>query len=307
LLGIAVVLAAGASARELTSAYVITAVANKAGLAGTDWHTDLTIYNPQSRALEVTLIYLPGGQDNSAGGFSPGPIQVHPWETLNLWDVLGPNGFAARGQTGAMLVYTDHAANGCPATAGDESCDFALFARNYTLAPYGGTGEFGQDFPGFPAGLGVDWTVIAYMPQIMDDSNFRTNVGVASWTNAYVTVREDVQDASGNVIGSHDHVIPPYGQTQWRLEDSGITGGTVAAYVVGGSADALVYPYATVVNWTTGDATTVEAQITKVGLAAATATRAEAAATVARSAARHLPPLLRAPVFSLDELRQRRR
>ncbi len=132
-----------------------------------------------------------------------------------------------------MLVYADTAANNCPSTAGDTSCDFAVFARNYTLDPTRASGEFGQDFPGFPASLGVDSSVIAYLPQISDDAGFRTNVGVASWTNDWVTVREDIQDTSGNIIGRYDHLIPPNGHEQWRLEVGGLTGGTVAVYIAG--------------------------------------------------------------------------
>lgn len=60
-------------------------------------------------------------------------------------------------------------------------------------------------------------------------------------------------------------------------------------------------------NWTTGDATTVEAQITKVRLAAEAPTaRSAVAAAVTRSAVRRLAPLLRASPFSLDRLRERR-
>jgi hypothetical protein len=290
---------APAFARELTSAYVITAVANKAGLAGTDWHTDLTLYNPQSKLLYIDVFFRPSGQDNSAGAPELPLIALEPWQTLNLWDILGPNGFNARGWTGALLVYADTAASGCTNTTGDTSCDFAAFARNYTPDPYSSDGEFGQDFPGFPAGLGVDKTVIAYMPQISDDSTFRTNVGVASWTSGWVTVRVDVQDESGNIIGRHDHLIPPYGHLQWRLED-GITGGTLAAYILNGPSDAIVYPYATVVNWATGDATTVEAQISPVGLSAQST-------SLRRVAARSVPPGLPVSGFSLDGLTRRSR
>ena len=59
LIVLALAVAASAWGREMTSAYVITAVANKAGLAGTDWHTDLTIYNPHSTSLPVVLQFLP--------------------------------------------------------------------------------------------------------------------------------------------------------------------------------------------------------------------------------------------------------
>ena len=122
-----VILAVGAPAfaRELTSAYVITAVANKAGVAPTDWHSDLTLYNPQSRALSVNIFFLPSGQDNSNGAPELPLVTLAPWQTLNLWDILGPYGFNARGWTGALLVYADAAASGCPNTTGDTSCDFA--------------------------------------------------------------------------------------------------------------------------------------------------------------------------------------
>ncbi len=290
---LALALTVPAFARELTSAYVITAVANKAGVAPTDWHSDVTLYNPQSHNLTVKIFFLPTGLDNAANGapMAP-PITLTPWQTLNLWDILGPNGFAARGWTGALLVYADTAASGCPGTTGDTSCDFAVFGRNYTLAPGISGGEYGQDFPGFPANLGVDGSVIAYMPQISDDATFRTNVGVASWTNGWVTVRVDLQDEAGNIIARHDHSVPPYGHIQWRLED-GVTGGTLAAYVVDGPSDTMVYPYATVVNWATGDATTVEAQITAVGLSAQ-------ALSVRKAVSRSVPAGLPAPSFSVE-------
>ncbi len=295
-----VAVAVPAMAREMTSAYVVTSVANLTGLNGTDWHTDLTLYNPHQTVLYVKLVFLPTDRDNSGGAPTAPLVDVQPWETLNLWDVLGPYGFNARGDKGAMLVYADTAANNCPNTAGDTSCDFAVFARTYTLAPTGASGEFGTDFPGFPASLGVDSSVIAYLPQISDDGDFRTNVGVASWTNDWVTVREDIQDPSGNVVGRYDHVIPPNGHEQWRLEARGLTGGTVAVYTVGGPSNAMVYPYATVLDSTTGDAASVEAQISKVGLSAQ-------AASVRAVAARSVPAALPVPTFSIEGLKHRAR
>jgi len=289
-----VAFAVPAFAREMTSAYVITAVANKRGLAGTDWHSDLTLYNPQDHRLAIDIFFLPTGQDNSGGAPEIPLVTLEPWQTLNLWDVLGPYGFDARGWTGALLVYADSAANGCTNTAGDTACDFAAFVRTYTPAPIGVNGEFGEDFPGFPAGLGVDPTVLAYMPQISDDGTFRTNVGVASWTNDWVTVRCDLQDENGNIIGRHDHLVPPYGHVQWRLEN-GVTGGTVAAYIIGGPSDAMVYPYATVVNWATGDATTVEAQISAAGFSAQSL-------SVRSHRLRPTPPPLPVPGLRLESL-----
>jgi hypothetical protein len=280
-----------ADARELTSAYVVTAVANKAGVAGTDWHSDLTLYNPQSVAIPVVLQFLPTGRSNS-GSVPTVTFDVGPWETLNLWDVLGPNGFAARGSTGALFVYADTDKAAC---AGAD-CDFAVFSRTYTLDPGGGAGEFGQSVPGFPANLGLDYSVIAYLPQLSDDADFRTNVGVASWTDAMVRVRVDLQDAAGNVVDRHDHWVPPYGHIQWRLE-KGVTGGTAAVYIMDGPSGAIVYPYASVVNWATGDGVDIEAHLTAVGLSAQNLS--------ARATRRANPAAASVPGFSLSSLGRR--
>jgi hypothetical protein len=283
-------------ARELGRAYVITAAANKHGLAGTNWHTDLTLYNPHNHALSVVVQLLPSDLDNSRGAPTAPLVEVQPWETVNLWDVLGPHGFDVEETTGALLVYADPDANRCPGSVTGSACDFAVFARNWTPNQLG-PGEYGQAFPGFPADLGVDSSVIAYLPQLSDDGDFRTNVGVASWTSGRVTVRVDLQDAAGNLIDRRDHVVPPYGHVQWRLESS-VTGGTAAAYILSGPAGAIVYPYATVVNWDTGDAVTVEAQISQVGLAA------QSASTTGR-VPRGVPARFPADAFSMEALRRR--
>jgi hypothetical protein len=290
-------LASGALAREMTSAYVVTAVANKQGWSGTDWHTDLTLYNPHSKVLYVKLALLPTGQDNSGGVPTSPSIDLQPWETLNLWDVLGPHGFNVRGQTGALLVYADTDANPCPNTAGDTSCDFAAFARNYTLNPLGGGGEFGQDFAGFPANFGLAYGFIAYLPQLTDDDEFITSIGVASWTKTWVTARVDLQDTSGTVMYNYQLLVPPYGHVQGRIP-VGLKGGTAAVYIVGGPDDAMVYPYATVRSALTGDPTTIEAQISTVGLS-------PQAASMRTTTLRERPAAVPAVRFSVQRLKQR--
>ncbi len=259
---LATLVAGTGAGRELTWVYVIPAAANTPGLGGTDWHTDLTLYNPHTTVLPVVLHFLPSGRDNRSG-VPTVELELGPWETLNLWDVLGPHGFDARGKTGALLVYADDQRVSCSGTA----CDFAVFSRTYTLNPSGGRGEFGQGIAGFPAALGLDRSVIAYLPQLTDDSSFRTNLGVASWSAAAVTVRVELQDEAGHILDRRDHVVPPYGHIQWRVEH-GVAGGTAAVYIVAGPSDAMVYPYASVVNWTTGDPAYVEAHLTSVGLSA---------------------------------------
>ena len=258
---VAVLMATVVQARELTWSYVVPAVANKEGVLGTDWHTDLTIYNPQDYNLPLVIQFLQAGRDNSSGVPTIDNFEILPWETLSFWDVLGPDGFDKRGQTGSLLVFVDDLKRTC---TGHE-CDIAVFARTYTLNPSGGAGEFGQAIPGCPANLGLDKSVIAFMPQLMDDNDFRTNVGVVSLTGKTTTVVFELQKANGDVIHSTTKILPPFGHTQWHLE-RGVTGGTVAAYIPDASPDdTVVFPYASVVNNETGDPVNIEAHMTPFG------------------------------------------
>jgi len=249
----------GASAREMADIYVVTQVANTTGQQFTDWHTDLTLYNPHSYSLPVVVQFLEAGRDNTSG-VPTVEFDVYPWETLNLWNILGPNGFNRRGVNGALLVFADDTLVDCTAPA----CDFAVFARTYTISNrWNLDGEFGQAAPGYSAYYGLDWNVIGYLPQLMDDADFRTNVGIASLTNGTVKVRVDLQNADGDIIDQRTYTFPPFFVAQWRLP-RGVTGGTAAVYLTDGPASALVFPYASVVNNSSGDAVTIEPQYTTV-------------------------------------------
>lgn len=298
--------AAPALGRELTSSYVVPAVVNKTGERGTDWHTDLTFFNPHTYTLPVVVQFLPSGQAN-LGAVPTLEFDVLANETLNVWDVLGEHGFDARGQLGALLVSADGTRITCPDASAPASqqhaCDFTLFSRTYTLNPNGEAGEFGMAVPGFPSSLGLDWTVYATLPQLMDDADFRTNLGVASWTGDWVKVRVDLQNASGDIVDRRDHWVPPYGHIQWRLEQ-GVTGGSAVVYIVDGPNDAMVYPYATPVNNVTGDGVYVEAGMTPVGIGGVQSIALAKALNVPpRWAPRACPGRAPVPGFSAQELR----
>ncbi|MGC8915699.1 MAG: hypothetical protein ACP5NF_01815 [Thermoanaerobaculum sp.] len=280
-------LAVTGSARELTSVYVVPAAANTLGRNGTDWHTDLTLVNPHDFTLPIVLQFLPTGRDNSQG-VPTVTFDLYPYETLNLWDVLGPKGFAARGSTGALLVAADSDKVSCPSQS--PRCDFVVFSRTYTVGPL--PGEFGQALPGFPASWGMDWSVLAYLPQVSHDADFRTNVGVASLTNAFVEVGYDVQAPDGRILKRDSAFIAPFGHAQWSLPTS-VTGGSVVFYLKSGPQDAMVFPYASVVQQKTGDPAYIEAHMTTVGVSS------QGMAVRALASGLRFPPRLPAPSFRL--------
>ncbi len=275
LAGMAMFLMAGMAGAQLSPAWVIPAAAHTDGALGTFWMTDLVLHNPHEFDLPVVVQYLPTRQEN----WSVPTLEVTlaPWETVNLWDVLGPGLFDRYG-SGALLVYADIDVMGCTAA---EACDLLATTRTYTLDPYTWTGEYAQSLPGTAVYNGLDWDSFAYGAGIMNDGvEFRANAGVASWTADWTVVRMDVQDSRGNVVDTEEFEVPPFGHLQRRIRRS-VTGGSVVFYLVDGPDDALVFPYATVVNNVTGDPSYVPAYVSSVGVSVAGVTRGSL----------HLPPL----------------
>jgi hypothetical protein len=267
LIGAAVVLlSASPAAAQLSLQWMVPAAANTSGVNGTYWRTDLSLHNPHAVDLPVVLQFLPSGSDNLVADTLL--VTLQPWETFNLWDVLGPNHFDAGG-TGALLVFADWDLACEPA----EDCDFLVTSRTYTIDSKGGVGEYGQTVPGANTWQGVDWETLGYAAGILNDGvAFRANLGVASWSADWTTVAADIQDASGAIIDSLSLDVPPFGHLQKRLTTP-LEGGSVVFWIENGPDDALVFGYVSVVDETTGDASFQLAQPSPVGFAAAKATR----------------------------------
>jgi hypothetical protein len=186
-------------------------------------------------------------------------LTLAPWQTMNLWDVLGPDVFDLEG-TAAILAYAD------PTLACDpiETCHFLVTSRTFT-PDAGGDGEFGLTVPGVGAERGTGWGSLAYGAGILNDGRyFRCNVGVASWTAQWTTVRLDIQDAAGTILSSDFFDVPPFGHVQRRLVES-VEGGSLVFYLQSGPDNALVFPYATVINQQTGDPSYLSAEASEVG------------------------------------------
>jgi hypothetical protein len=116
---------------------------------------------------------------------------------------------------------------------------------------------------------GADFETFAYAAGILNDGRFfRCNAGVASWSSEWTSVRVDVQDAAGSILESVTYDIPPFGHVQNRLQTE-MEGGSLVFYLQSGPGDALVFPYATVINQQTGDASFFYAEASPVGLSVA--------------------------------------
>ncbi len=245
------------AAAQLSADWMITAAASSPGARGTFWRTDLSLHNPHEYDLPVIVQALPSETVNDV--VPTLEFTLAPWQTINLWDALGPNGFDLEG-TAAILAYAD------PALICDpiETCHFLVTSRTFT-PDAGGEGEFGLTVPGAGVDRGTGWGSLAYAAGILNDGRyFRCNVGVASWTAQWTTVRLDIQDAAGTILASDFFDVPPFGHVQRRLVES-VEGGSLVFYLQSGPDNALVFPYATVINQRTGDPSYIAAEASEVG------------------------------------------
>lgn len=254
------------AAAQLSADWMIPAAAHNRGDRGTFWMTDLSLHNPHEYDLPVVVQALPSNVVNA--DVPTISFTLYPWETVNLWDVLGPEVFDLDG-TAALLAYAD------PALACDpiETCHLLVTSRTYTPEEDGGDGEYGLTVPGVGVERAADWSTLAYAAGILADGQyFRCNVGVGSWTPEWTTVRLDVQDSGGAIVTSDYFDVPPFGHTQHRLPAT-VTGGTLVFYLESGPADSLIFPYATVINQETGDASFFFAEASTVGASVAKESR----------------------------------
>ena len=249
-------------AAQLSADWMIPAAAHSPGARGTFWMTDLSLHNPHEFDLPVVVQALPSEMENFE--VPTLNLTLAPWQTVNLWDVLGPEVLDQEG-TAAILAYAD------PGLVCDpiEDCHFLATSRTYTPDTTGGVGEFGLTVPGSGVGRATDWESLAYAAGILNDGRyFRCNAGVASWTAEWTTVRLDIQDAEGRILESELFDVPPFGHVQRRIEST-VEGGSLVFYLESGPGDALVFPYATVIDQETGDASYAFAEASMVGASVA--------------------------------------
>ena len=250
---------------QLAADWMVPAAAHNPGSRNTFWQTDLSLHNPHEYDLPVVVQVLPTESVNTE--VPTLQFTIYPWETVNLWDVLGPDVFDLDG-TAAILAYADPSLRCDPI----EDCHFLVTSRTYTPEQGSATGEFGLTVPGAAISSATDWATFGYAAGLLNDGQaFRCNAGVASWTPDWTRVRLDVQDAEGQILTSEVFDVPPFGHLQRRLLTSGF-GGSLVFYLESGPDDAVVFPYATVINQSTGDPSYLFAAPSVVGVSVAKST-----------------------------------
>jgi len=214
------------------------------------FQTDVRLLNPNSTAKEYDLWFVGTGQTNGsfrgtgqtgANAFKTARI-VGPGQILNLTDVV-------------ISEFSQNDSFGQVTVASDDLSNFIVASRTYTR---GATGTFGFAAPGFPtstalmAGIGT-----ATANGLGKGPSSHTNVGFTESSGFPVTVRIDIRDGNGTLLGSTSRTTQPYTTLNITdiLLDRGIPSQTnIRADFTVTSPTGRAIPFATTVDNNTGDA-----------------------------------------------------
>lgn len=248
--------AATAHANHYSDFYVLPAAAHTTGVNGTRWMSDVAIQNFQSTPLTVQLAVIESGEGTNdnvfpiATGAAGAEVTVPANGSVLLRDVLNRHrGLSS--VTGAILIGADR--------------PFAVTSRTFSMTPDGNT--IGQTVP--PARDFVDNTVgdtdlmtaVAYIPGIIDNASFRTNLGAVIGNGSSMSdlvVNVTVRAADGTTAGTRTITVAPGNFTHLQFNVRSMIGaravdiGSAEFRITAGNG--AVVPYASVIDNRTADA-----------------------------------------------------
>lgn len=204
---------------------IVPVVGRSPGANGTFWRSDVTIFNPGSGWLSLTLRY--GGKRKS--------LFLTANETVVIPDIVEAMGFESG--TGTLVA------------SWDDSTGAIITTRNYTPAPGGGT--FGQSID--PAAA---FTTETYVTGLRSDSSFRTNLGFVNGGTAPISVQLTLIGASGAQLSTASLSLNPDQLVQSSVAAlfPGINAATLGSFTLHAQANtAGLFAYGSVIDNSSGD------------------------------------------------------
>jgi len=210
--------------------YWLAVGSHVSGAGGTQWRTDLGVLNASgaSASIEVRL-YTSGGVISQTATVPAGAQSV-------FTDVVGQLGHSG---SGAIEVAS--------------SRPVRVTSRTYNQTP---AGTYGQDYGAYPAGSGMAAGQSAFLGQLAEDANYRTNIGLTNTGTSPATVQVKLFDAAGSQLTVYSVTLAP---GEWKQENrpfftrAGQTNMTRGYAQVVVSAGSGIIAYASVIDARTGD------------------------------------------------------
>ena len=215
----------------------IAAASHAAGSLGSQWRTDLGLLNLQNSTAHVTIIMHVGAQTHEkTTNVGAGVEKVFS----DIVGQLGVNGSGSLEITSDVPLY--------------------ITSRTYNQ---GSSGTFGQFLDGYSPDAGIGVGQAAYLPQLSENNDYRSNIGLLNTSNTQATVRVELLGSDGSVLGQFTKTL--VSGESWQKNrpfstvagQSNVTGGAARVEVTSGSG---VIAYASVIDNSTQDPTTIPMQ-----------------------------------------------
>jgi hypothetical protein len=215
--------------------YWLSVAAHTSGLQGSQWRTDLGVLNLSSSTANLQLKFYAGGSVLTSSTTVASGAQSIIQDVVNLFSYTG---------SGALEVVSDK--------------PVYVTSRTYNQAS---SGTFGQDYDSFTAGLGLSTGNAVVLPQLAEDSAYRTNIGVTNLGSSAAAVTVELYNGTGTKLtqfgvnlaaGQWYQDIQPFRN---RGGQTNMTSGYAKVTVTQGSG---VIAVASVVDNMTNDPTTIQ-------------------------------------------------
>jgi hypothetical protein len=225
------------------SAYLVPQAAHVPGYGGVFWRTDLLLINPNTYPLKIAIEFLATLRNNSVAPLVSRMLQ--PGELLNLVDVLTLPEFKDAGTMGALLVHALDDGTGSRALG----CKFMALSRTYSSP--GGVWRAQEWLPGVAPAAALRQGEKAVLSHVTHNDSTRASIGLASWSVRPVRVVARVLDASGATVETDVVELPPFGHRHFPVGAT-VEDGRVEIELDGPAQDAMIVPYASMVDRQTG-------------------------------------------------------
>ncbi|MEE4270670.1 MAG: S8 family serine peptidase [Thermoanaerobaculales bacterium] len=218
------------------SVLMVAGIAETAGANDTSWKSNLALLNLAGRGVTADLVYRYGTESASTS------VTLTDGELVEYADIAAAI-FGAPGSSGAVEVAADG--------------ELVVTARTFNDAP---SGTFGQFLPGLDAAAALASGDAGFLSQLKSTDGFRTNIGFTNYGEAECTARVRLYDDEGAELKITYPTVPPGGWLQQNrvFERAGVAPVPLGYAVVEVlTPDCEVWTYASVVDNTSGDPTTV--------------------------------------------------
>ncbi len=212
----------------------VAAAAHAAGSLGSQWRTDLGLLNRQGTLAQVTVkTHVSGTTHQLTTSVGAGVQKL-------LEDVVGMMGVNG---SGSLEISSD--------------VPLYMTSRTYNQSSLG---SYGQFLDGYAPSTGIGAGQTVYLPQLSENSAYRSNIGFVNTSGSSATVRTELLSSNGTVLGQFSRTLAsgeswqkdrPFSTVAGR---NNISGGAARVEVELGSG---IFAYGSVIDNTSNDPTTV--------------------------------------------------